>query len=79
MRRGDQIIADACDAREAEWADGDAIAAHIANKNQYFCTRDVARGAGQVSVLSMQKRNWLEAEYGATFVTPEQLAQLLSS
>jgi hypothetical protein len=63
----------------AEWADGDAIAAHIANKNQYFCTRDVARGAGQVSVLSMQNRNWLEAEYGATFVTPEQLAKLLSS
>lgn len=63
----------------AEWADGDAIAAHIAYKNQYFCTRDIARGAGQKSVLSAENRNWLEKKYGAKFVTPEQLAQILSS
>jgi hypothetical protein len=63
----------------AEWADGDAVAAHIAYKNQYFCTRDIARGAGKESVLSAINRNWLETEYGAKFVTPEQLAQILSS
>jgi hypothetical protein len=63
----------------AEWADGDAIAAHIAYKNQYFCTRDIARGAGKESVLSEKNRNWLETKYGAKFVTPEQLAQILSS
>lgn len=62
----------------AEWADGDAIAAHIAYKNQYFCTRDTARGAGNKSVLSAGNRHWLETDYDVEFVTPEQLAQILS-
>ena len=27
----------------AEWADGDAIAAHVGYKNDYFCTRDMGK------------------------------------
>lgn len=63
----------------AEWADGDAIAAHIAYKNQYFCTRDIARGAGSTSVLSEENRKWLETEYSVKFITPENLAQIFST
>lgn len=57
----------------AEWADGDSVAAHIAYKNDYFCTRDVAKAAGTDSILSPQNRDWLTSQYGVKFVTPEQL------
>ncbi len=36
----------------AEWCDGDAISAHYASGNAYFCTDDQAKGAGQKSVFS---------------------------
>ncbi|MGO8880148.1 MAG: hypothetical protein ACLPVO_05270 [Desulfomonilaceae bacterium] len=62
----------------AEWADGDAVAAHIAYKNDHFCTRDVAKAAGTDSILSPQNRAWLGATYGVQFVTPEELAATLS-
>ncbi|MGM3306811.1 hypothetical protein ACSQ6I_12725 [Anabaena sp. WFMT] len=46
----------------AEWADGDAIAFHIAYGNEYFCTRDQGRNAGQGSVMSKKNREWLEED-----------------
>ena len=63
----------------AEWADGDAIAFHIAHKNHYFCTRDQGNNAGQRSVLSANNRKWLEEDYGIKFVSPEDLAQILTA
>jgi hypothetical protein len=61
----------------AEWADGDSIAAHYANGNDYFCTRDKAGNAGQNSVLSVKNRQWLEKEYGLNFITPNDLVSSL--
>lgn len=42
-----------------EWADGDAIAAHVGYDNDLFCTHDDGRGAGQNSVFSQTHRAWL--------------------
>jgi hypothetical protein len=57
-----------------EWADGDSIAAHVAYKNEYFCTRDIGKSGGTNSILSEQNRDWLKSQYGIEFVTPEELA-----
>jgi hypothetical protein len=62
----------------AEWADGDSLAAHIAYKNTYFCTKDNAKSAGPVSVLSPENRRWLKEKYNVQFVTPEELGKKLS-
>lgn len=61
----------------AEWADGDAVAAHFAYGNDYICTRDVAKSGGQDSVFSIKNRAWLESKYGVKFITPEQLAEMI--
>lgn len=61
----------------AEWADGDAIAMHIAYKNCFFCTRDLANSAGDASVLSTNNRALLEKIYGVKFITPKDLSELL--
>jgi hypothetical protein len=61
----------------AEWADGDAVAAHYAYENDYICTRDVAKNSGIDSVFSSQNRAWLESKYGVKFITPEQLAIMI--
>lgn len=61
----------------AEWADGDAVSAHYAYKNDYVCTRDVAKAAGSNSVFSAANRKWLEQRYGVKFITPEELARLV--
>lgn len=58
----------------AEWADGDSLAVHIAYKNDYFCTRDIARSGGQDSVLAERNRKWLKNKYEVVFVTPEELS-----
>ncbi|QIT54492.1 hypothetical protein HC341_04225 [Aquisalimonas sp. 2447] len=61
----------------AEWADGDAISAHYAYGNDYVCTRDIAKAAGNNSVFSAANRTWLEQRYGVQFLTPEELARLV--
>jgi len=61
----------------AEWADGDSVAAHIAYKNDYLCTRDLAKKAGQQSIFSTTNRQWLETDYNAKFVTPTELIDKL--
>jgi hypothetical protein len=45
----------------AEWADGDTVAAHIAYRNDFSCTRDKAVSAGK-SILDKGNRLWLEKE-----------------
>lgn len=56
-----------------EWADGDAVAAHIAYASDFFCTRDQGVSAG-TSILTAPNRAWLAAVYGVAFVTPGELA-----
>jgi len=58
----------------AEWADGDSIAAHLAYKNDFFCTRDIGKSGGAKSVLSSKNRKWLEAKYNIVILPPEELA-----
>ncbi|MDQ3650542.1 MAG: hypothetical protein M3458_09805 [Acidobacteriota bacterium] len=61
----------------AEWADGDAIAAHVGYKNDYFCTRDEAKKAGTSSVFSPKNRASLKSKFGVKFVSPENLCHLI--
>jgi hypothetical protein len=60
----------------AEWADGDNVAAHIAYKNDIFCTGDLGKSAGS-SILDAVNRAWLEQTYGVRFVTLPELATML--
>jgi len=57
----------------AEWADGDSLAAHIAYKNDYFCTKDMAKSGGQDSIFAQHNRKYLEKLFGVIFVAPEEL------
>jgi len=57
----------------AEWADGDAVAAHIGAGSDYFCTLDFGKKAGPNSVLSPSNRKQLSEKYGTVFVTPAEL------
>lgn len=61
----------------AEWADGDAVAAHIGYGNHFFCTRDEGKSAGE-SILNAKNRAWLIRSYSIQFVTPAELAGILS-
>jgi hypothetical protein len=61
----------------AEWADGDAVAAHYAYENDYVCTRDIGKSGGADSVFSPKNRAWLESKYGVKFITPENLAAMI--
>ncbi len=63
----------------AEWADGDAVSAHHAYGNDFFCTRDAAKAAGTTSVLSRPNQSWLSQDFNVVFVTPEALAKILTS
>jgi len=63
----------------AEWADGDSVAAHVGYRNDLFCTRDMAGGAGVASIFSAPNRKWLEEKYGVTIIQPERLAAMLTA
>lgn len=59
----------------AEWADGDSVAAHVAYKNDVFCTEDKGKSAGGKSILDESNRCWLQETYGVTFATIRELAE----
>lgn len=58
----------------AEWADGDSVACHIAVGGDYFCTRDIAKKAGDKSIFSESNVKWLNDKYGFHIMSPENLA-----
>ena len=60
----------------AEWVDGDALSAHYAAGNDYFCTDDKARKAGTGSIFHAQNRTQLEKEFGIKIISSCKLAQL---
>lgn len=55
--------------RFGDWADADALAAHYAYANDFFCTDDQASGAGAQSVLSRANREKLGNELGIRIVS----------
>jgi len=60
----------------AEWADGDAVAAHISYRLDYFCTLDKAAGAGRKSIFSSENRKKLIEKYQTKFVTPKEFCDI---
>ena len=62
----------------AEWADGDAVAAHIGYGCDYFVTEDKAESAGSAATLAPGNRSWLSADFGVQFVTTRELAAQLT-
>lgn len=62
----------------AEWADGDAVASHIAYGMDVFCTEDAGKSAGQ-SILDPTNRTWLAETHGVQFETLESLAARIAA
>jgi hypothetical protein len=52
-----------------EWADGDAIAAHVGYGNDIFCTEDMGSNSGSRSALHPINRAWIGAEFGVVFMS----------
>lgn len=61
----------------AEWADGDAIAAHIGYGIDYFCTEDTGKSAGSTSVLDANNRAWLKEHFGVQIISLSDLAKMI--
>ena len=57
----------------SEWADGDALASHIAYGLDVFCSADVGNSNARDSVLDPINRAWLTATYGIQFMTFDDL------
>ena len=60
----------------AEWVDGEALSAHYAAGNDYFCTNDKAGKAGTGSIFHNQNRTQLEKEFGVKIISSCELAHL---
>jgi hypothetical protein len=56
-----------------EWADGDAVASHIAYGLDVFCSSDVGNSNATNSVLDAENRGWLELTYGVKFMKLDEL------
>ena len=63
----------------AEWADGEAVAAHIGYANDIFCSGDFKKSGRGKSVLDPEHRAWLTKEFGVRFATLSQLAEIVAS
>ncbi|OIR19962.1 hypothetical protein GALL_08480 [mine drainage metagenome] len=62
----------------AEWADGDAIGAHIGYGIEYFCTEDAGKSAGGASIMDAGNRAWLKERFGIKFLSLKELDELLN-
>lgn len=60
-----------------EWADGDAVAAHIAYGLDVFCSADVGNSNATNSILDPANRAWLTSTYGVKFMTFDDLLSSL--
>lgn len=61
----------------AEWADGDAIAAHYSYGHDIFCTLDEGKSAGSKAALHSNNRAWLVQEFGIQILCPQDLADTI--
>lgn len=62
----------------AEWADAEFVAAHIAYRNDIFCTNDRAGNSGH-SIFDAVNRAWLTDRYGVKFMTLAELIEAVKS
>lgn len=62
-----------------EWADGEALAAHVGYRNDLFCTRDHGSDLKERSLLHPVHHAWLAESYGITFVKVSELAARLAT
>lgn len=60
----------------AEWVDGDALSAHYAYKNDYFCTQDSGRSAGSKSVFSPDNLKRVTEKFNITVISASELSAL---
>ena len=60
----------------AEWVDGEALSAHYAAGNDFFCTDDKAGNSGTGSIFHNQNRAQLEKEFGIKIISSCEAAQL---
>ena len=60
----------------AEWVDGEALSAHYAAGNDYFCTNDKARNAGTGSIFHNQNKTRLIKKFGIKIISSCEAAQL---
>ena len=71
-----ELIADAI----GEWADEDAIGAHVGYQHDLFCSDDMGISASKAlgdSIFTPANRAWLSSALGVQFVTLDQLAAKL--
>jgi len=60
----------------AEWADGEAISAHYAFKNNIFCTLDTAKNAGVKSVFAKNNVSNLEKKFGIEILSVDEVLKI---
>ena len=60
----------------AEWVDGEALSAHYAVGNDFFCTDDKAGNAGTGSIFHDQNRTQLEKAFGIKIISSCEAANL---
>lgn len=60
----------------AEWVDGEALSAHYASGNDYFCTDDKAKNAGTASIFHKQNKNRLIEKFGIKIISSCEAAEL---
>ncbi len=78
------LCRDECESKQvieaiAEWADGESIIRHIGYGNNYFCTSDEGKSTKGASIFDSDHRKWLACEFGVKFVTPKELAEVISA
>jgi hypothetical protein len=62
----------------SEWADAESIIRHIGYSNDYFCTSDKGKSTKGASIFDDDHKQWLTTEFGVKFITPDELAELVS-
>ena len=60
----------------AEWVDGEALSAHYAAGNDYFCTNDKGGNAGTGSIFHNQNSTRLIKKFGIKIISSCEAAQL---
>ena len=60
----------------AEWVDGEALSAHYAAGNDFFCTDDKARNAGTGSIFHNQNKTRLINRFGIKIISSCEAAKL---
>ena len=60
----------------AEWVDGEALSAHYASGNDYFCTDDKAKNAGTASIFHKQNKTRLIEKFGIKIISSCEAAEL---